>query len=261
MSCNAIIKYGKNSGKICGRISCKIRGHEKYVQGIGKCQNIIKFGKNKNKECGRLNCHFHNKKIPSNFNIAKYLNLPEYFINIVENNKWFFTTKFNIKYLTLYKTHLSLNKNKKDCVNDIKTILYDCDYVYHNSIKTILVIFVFKLLDTPNMNWFIHENEKFKITVYQKILEQQNSSLLEFSNYFKENYEINKKYLNIKLNKEHRKKVLKKYMLSLIKFYTLYKKVIENRYKPGGVGFYECQERFYKNCLEMQKLKMCIIHE
>jgi hypothetical protein len=106
------------------------------------------------------------------------------------------------------------------------------------------------------MNWFIHEHEKFKKTVYEKIIEQQNSDLVEFSNYFKENYEINKKYLNIKLNKEYRKKVLKKYILCLSKFYILYKKVIENRYKPGGVGFYECQERFYKNCLELQKLKI-----
>ena len=258
MFCNAIIKYGKNSGKICGRISCKIRGHEKYVQDIGKCQNIIKFGKNKNKECGRINCHFHNKKIPSNFNIAKYLNLPECFINIVENNKWFFKTKFNIKYLSIYQNHLILNKINKDCVSDIIIILHDCENRFYIENKIILVIFLFKLLDTVNMNWFINNHENFRKMIDIKIIENQNQNLIyypEFSQYFKENYEINKKYLSIKLNKEHRKKIFKKYMLSLVIFYILYMKVIHNRYKPGGVGYYECEKSFYKNCLELEMLK------
>ena len=52
MNCKAIIKYGKNSGKTCGRLSCKIKGHEKYIKGNGKCKIKKKIGKNKNIEWG-----------------------------------------------------------------------------------------------------------------------------------------------------------------------------------------------------------------
>jgi hypothetical protein len=155
-------------------------------------------------------------------------------------------------------TNKILKKIKKECISDIRKILYDCENTYNIYIKIILVIFMFKLLDTPNMNWFINYsgNENFKKVVYDKIIENQNINFLhELSIYFKDTYEINKKYLSIKLNKEHQKKILKKYILSLVRFYILYRKVIHNRYKPGGIGYYECEKNFYKNCLELEMLK------
>ena len=255
MSCKAVIKFGKNSGKICRRISCTIQGHEKYVEGVGKCEKIIKKGKNKNLECGRINCEIH--MLSKKFNLAKFLKLSDFFVNIVENNKWFFLKHKNLRYFLIYKKHLKLNKNKEDCIDDIKTVLFDCEDIYNKNIKSILIIFMFKLLDTPNMNWFINYNgnERFKKVLYDKIIENQTKELQQFSEYFKVNYEINKKYLSIDLNKQNRKKILKKYMLSLVIFYILYMKVIHNRYKPGGVGYYECEKSFYKNCLELEMLK------
>jgi len=251
MSCKAIIKYGKNTGKICGRLSCRIKGHEKYVEGDGKCQNIIKIGKNKNLKCGRINCIIH--KLPKDFNLARYFNLSEYFINIIKTNKYIFTKKFNIKYLSMYENHLKVNKNKNECISDIKTLLYDCEIIFNSKIKIIKIILIFELLDTPNMNWFINKNEKFKKTIDDKIIiHQKLIEFPEFSNYFINNYETNKKYLSINLNKQYRKKILKKYMLSLLRFYTLYMKVVHNRYKPYEIGYYECQERFYKSYIELK---------
>ncbi len=255
MSCKAVIKFGKNAGKICGRFSCNIKGHEKYVEGIGKCKNIIKIGKNKDLECGRINCKIHTN-LPKNFNIAKYVNLPEYFINIVKNNK-FFTRKLNIKCFSIYEKHIKLNKDKKECISDIQTILYDTENTFNINNKMILIIFINKLLDTPNMNWFINKNEKFKKVVEDKIIIHQNIDFLpEFSEYFKNNFEINKRYISIDLNKDFRKKILKKYIFSLIVFYSIYRNMIHNRYKPGGIGYYECEKRFYENCIQLKKLKL-----
>jgi hypothetical protein len=53
--CNAILKYGKNKGKKCGKINCK--RHKNQC-----CQTILKSGKRKGEKCNRINCCYHNKK-------------------------------------------------------------------------------------------------------------------------------------------------------------------------------------------------------
>jgi hypothetical protein len=106
------------------------------------------------------------------------------------------------------------------------------------------------------MNWYLHETKNFKKAVYEKLTQfMELNEYPELTVYLKTTFEINKKYLHIQLNKLHRRKILKKYIRIIIVMYSLYREVIEKRYIPGGVGYYECKERFYKNCIELEKLK------
>lgn len=218
MNCESIIKTGKNTGRVCNRTSCKIKGH-------------------------------------TGCNLAKQLDLPFYYINVYNQNREYFD---NLNYTDMYKKHSIIDKNI-DCVEDIKKLMFECFNVQGKDKKSFLMILVFKLLDTANVNWFINNNGKktqnvvyFKITYYSEI---STNELPEFSQYLKNNFETNKKYLQIKLNKSYRKKIIKKYIRSTMIFYGLYRIVIEKRYRPGGIGYYECEERFYKNCKEFEKLK------
>jgi len=77
--CKAIYKSGKNKGKVCERINCKIHkkketdiNTEKIITNIvnkvektskNVCKAILKTGKNKGKLCNRINCKLHNKDI------------------------------------------------------------------------------------------------------------------------------------------------------------------------------------------------------
>lgn len=57
--CTAIFKYGKNKGKICGKVNCK--RHKQINNNI--CKNIIKSGPKKGQICNRINCKYHKIKI------------------------------------------------------------------------------------------------------------------------------------------------------------------------------------------------------
>ena len=48
MNCKSILKTGKNTGKLCNRLSCKIKGHN---------------------------------------NLAVYMNMPEFYLLLYNNNK------------------------------------------------------------------------------------------------------------------------------------------------------------------------------
>ena len=217
MNYNTIIKTGKNTGKVCDRKFCKIKGHNGY-------------------------------------NLSESMNFPDYFINVYNQNKKYFD---DLGYVYIYKKHLILNKNRLSCIEDIKTMLLCVENADNKDKKAFISILLFKLLDTPNINWFINENnEMFKTVVYLKITYfTTEESYIPMREYCKNNLELNKKYLHIELNKLHRKKILRKYIRSTMIFYGLYRIVIEKRYRPGGVGYYECEERFYKNCKEFEKLK------
>ena len=62
IACKIILKSGKNKGKECGRINCKIHKNIS-TENKNKCIQILKSGKNKGKVCGRFNCGIHNKNI------------------------------------------------------------------------------------------------------------------------------------------------------------------------------------------------------
>lgn len=208
MNCKSIIKSGKNTGRVCNRISCNIRGH------IGG------------------------------------MSIPEYFINVYNQNK-----KSLKEYFDIYKKHL-IKRDDTTCKIDLLRLFSLFD-TFDIEKKAFAFFFIFKLMDTPNFNSMMHKNvnKKFKNIIYEKITHlkqiRTHIPLLEYL----ETLELNKKYLDIKLNRLHRKKILKKYIRSTMIFYGLYRIVIEKRYRPGGIGYHECKDRFYKNCKELEKLK------
>lgn len=219
MNCESIIKTGKNTGRVCNRTSCKIKGH-------------------------------------TGCNLAKQLDLPFYYINVYNQNREYFD---NLNYLDMYKKHSIIDKNNANMIKDIKKLGLECAAVEGTDKKSFLMILVFKLCDTVNMNQHINNHKRLQNDIYLKIKyysEISTNIRPEFSQYLKNNFETNKKYLQIKLNKSYRKKIIKKYIRSTMIFYGLYRIVIEKRYRPGGIGYYECEERFYKNCKEFEKLKI-----
>ena len=156
----------------------------------------------------------------------------------------------------MFKKHLILNKDSKIIARDIKILLQHFQNNFLRDKRAFVMILIYKLLDTRNMNWYLHENKNFKKVVYEKLTQFiELNEYPEITVYLKTTFEINKKYLHIQLNKLHRRKILKKYIRSIIVMYSLYREVIEKRYRPGGVGYCECKERFYKNCIELEKLK------
>ena len=53
--CKHKLKSGKNKGKQCNKINCKIH---KNVE-IKECQVILKSGKRKGEKCNRIKCRYH----------------------------------------------------------------------------------------------------------------------------------------------------------------------------------------------------------
>jgi hypothetical protein len=208
--CKSIIKTGKNSGKVCNRLSCKIKGHT---------------------------------------NLAVYMNMPEFYIAVYNNNK----KKFDdIKYIDMYKKDSKIDK--KEYIKDCMKFFDQFEKFERSHEKEFLFILMLKLFDTPNFNKLIHRCQRFKKILYEKITKNEIRGSEFLVEYLKK-IELNKKYLHIELNKSHRKKVVKKYIRSTMIFYGLYRIVIEKRYRPGGIGYHECEDRFYKNCKELEKLK------
>lgn len=62
--CNVILKTGKNKGKKCGRLNCKIHNNNNKTQ-LYKCFANISSGKNKGKICNRINCKYHSLEFQS----------------------------------------------------------------------------------------------------------------------------------------------------------------------------------------------------
>jgi hypothetical protein len=179
--------------------------------------------------------------------------MSEYFINVYEQNKDYFD---GLNYMKMFKKHLTLNKDSEIISRDLTILLQHFQNNFLRDKRSFIIILIYKLLDTRNVNWLLHMNKNFKKVVYEKFTEFiELDEYPALTIYLKTTFEINKKYLHIQLNKSHRRKILKKYVKSIIVFYSLYRTVIEKRYRPGGVGYYECKERFYKNCIELEKLK------
>jgi hypothetical protein len=211
MNCKSILKTGKNTGNLCNRLSCKIKGHA---------------------------------------NLAVYMNMPEFYLLLYNDNK----KKFDdIKYIDMHRRHLEII-SEKEALQDFRKLMEKFFRLETINEQEFLFILMLKLFDTLNFNKIVHRNSIFKTTVYVKITQNKRKGSEFFLEYLKK-IEFNKKYLHVELNKSHRKKILKKYIRSTMIFYGLYRIVIEKRYRPGGIGYHECKDRFYKNCKELEKLK------
>jgi hypothetical protein len=272
IKCKATIKYGKNKDKMCGRINCKINGHDKYFDSednIGKCKVIIKKGKNKEQICGRFKCIYH--RCNNTSNIATYLRLPNIFEDIVNENRYDYNhvkfidentvdllrdNGFNVKNYILSFEYMFEYMNKKysdrEKAKNISSLLVAHilkKFTFINSkLKILMFILILKLLDT-NHGRILVSYPMFCNVVYDKIkfiLNELKVDVIKnefFIKYIEDNFETNGIFLNKHKNKRIEK--IKKQSENLL--LEKYNDTIEKRYAPGGKGYLESQHNFYLN--------------
>jgi hypothetical protein len=210
MNCQAVIKVGKNKGKVCGRIDCYINGHDKYVKGRGKCRQIITKGRNAGTMCGRIQCLFHNE-------IADYLELPNEFRN---RGLCFHGYDMLSDYLKTEFTIVDIPIALKKLLNILEN--------ENSLIKELLIIVIFKLLDTNAGVELRFKHEKFRNSVNSKILEFQDPKC-KTSDAFKkyiQMFETGKTFLQ---KSKNLLKKLKIYTLSVGRFIKTYKKISKEK--------------------------------
>ena len=202
-TCKAIISTGRNAGNICSRTDCFIRGHDKYDLGKGKCRAIISRGRNKGLECGRIECGFH-------YNIADFLELPKYFRDVVEWNKYFFTPDLYYKMIRDYKNLNTIEPDSKAVFVDIIKENLDLTQRSPKEAKQIIILNVYSLLDTPVSNFLINGPcfKKFKDRSDKKLVELFDDNKFKypiFSQYLRTTFETGKKFFSVQKNLEDAK--------------------------------------------------------
>jgi hypothetical protein len=163
-------------------------------------------------------------------NIARFLNLNEYFIDLVSKYEYDINSEKLIKWFKQYKNKKCVLEYKTSIVNIIKDYLAVCEGSYIQDKKVIIVVILFEILTTKLGDDLIETHDKFKNTVHNKIYEMKRESHLEFREHFKK-FETGKKYILIEKNRKYRKTLLKNYLVGSCKFISLYKRVKYQKHK------------------------------
>lgn len=222
MNCQAIIKVGNNKGNNCNRVNCTIKGHDKYVKGKGKCRHIILYGKNRDFICGRIKCQLHR-------NLADYLDLQIQFRNrLITNDTYDIFTK------SLEVCYIISSENYNDVIPVIKDILVHFDNIRVDRDRELLIIYIFKMLDT-NVGVLLRKNKKFNKIVNEKIIEIKNcnSTSDEMKKYLN-TIEIGKTFICKKKNFLLKLKIhmlFRSYLLKLYKITKEKQRIKENKRK------------------------------
>ena len=177
----------------------------------------------------------------NDFNLAVYLNLPEYFHEAGE--------KIPINYYLILIQMLENTPNVKNrLIDHIKLVLnYIDNYGIH--VKELLIIYIYVFLDTQPVVDLILSHKPFKTVVMQKLTDitnyqeylNTNPQLLE---YLINNFTVNKRFLSIKKNSEYRKRTFRIYMKTMVMCHKWYDNSLEKRYAPEGNGAIEAKTHF-----------------
>jgi len=162
------------------------------------CKSTIKRGINSGFYCTKLDC-----KLKTHSNIGVYLNMPNFMIEIIEDNK----EQFDFKFLkNIYRKFSSkMRFDTVEYIDTIKIFLSKIEDASH-TVKIVYALYIYKLLDTYSMNNFVNKHPRFKIAVHNKMCEFQNdrNAISEihkkFIIYMNKNFETGKKYLSRKKN-------------------------------------------------------------
>jgi len=171
-------------------------------------------------------------------NLAKYLNLPEYFNRAGENIDANY-------YYKLIKNLENTPTDKKSLINHVKFVLNTMEE-YKTYIKELLAVYVYLLLDTQQSIDMLLSNKKFKtavITKFTEITEYPDGSE-QFREYMLNNFIMNKRFLSIKRNSDYKKRMFRIYMRTLVLCSKWHDHTIEKRYTPGGNGAIEAEKHF-----------------
>jgi hypothetical protein len=179
------------------------------------------------------------------FNIAFYLKLRPYFINIISKNKDYINTD---KLLRIYK-------RKKCNIEDIFYILNRASIV-NNNLKLFYIVFLYKLLDQKQYNEILYKNIKYKKFITGRINKIKNNiiSNLVYNQrlnygieYINTNFEHNKRYFHNRSNKKYYKKLVSIYLKTIVYTIKWYRETLKKTYAPGGRGYLDAMNRFNSN--------------
>lgn len=201
------------------------------------CRNTIKTGTNIGKDCNRENCKIH-------CNIADYLNLSDYYSEVVEHHKHFFP-KDHFMYIinTIEEcSDIIVDKKEHKFIDIVKKFIADFGNIYgmnSRDIKIIYFTYFLKIMDTRYMNYHLHNKNVsrsgFLIELNKKVIKMK-----EINPYIDNLFEINRKYFSKEKNR--------KYIFTLIKtsiiFTNFYFKTLEKTYAPGGQYAIDCEKRY-----------------
>jgi len=187
-------------------------------------------------------------------NIARYLNLPDYIIDMYDDLCYDKINYDDEYYVSMYKSdddYLIISKNVSYIVDKINSII-DTEPKYIIK-KFIIIVFLYYYFD-KSFTTIKNNNKNSKKclnAIYEKLEHIKNVYKTEniiyydiFYNYINETFETGKRFLIIKHNKIYRKKILKNYMLSVARFNSLYQNTLEKRYAPNGLGYLEAEKHF-----------------
>lgn len=179
------------------------------LQGTGCCRHLVI--KSNNLLCEKVNCQSHH-------NIADFLRLPYYFFKIVDDNPFVFTFGLYKKLVNIWNV---CNDKKNDTSNTFfyfREIMYLIDRMKSYN-KQILFIFLFKILDTPKMNFLVSKNPYIKKLIDKKLIEICKLNVkCFFSMYMRNNFETNKKYFSKEKNKKTSAIISNFYCKMIIRF-------------------------------------------
>ena len=162
------------------------------------CKSTIKKGFNKGFFCSKLDCKFKTHK-----NIGKYLDLPKFMVDVVEDNK----DSFDYKKLTdIFENCQKFDKIPvENAIDYIKYLFVENEKQEYQVVKYIYVIYTYKLFDIPCMKKFINNYEKFRIAAHDKLLELQKNipncvDNIKFSVYLNEQFVANEEFFSREKN-------------------------------------------------------------
>lgn len=173
-------------------------------------------------------------------NLARYLNLPEYFNKAGKK----ITVKF---YYKLIKNLENTPNDKNSLINHVKFVLNQMNYC-KTYIKELLAIYIYQILDTQQSIDILLSNKKFKTAVIRKfteITECPDDGICEqFREYMLNNFVINKRFLSVKRNTDYKKRMFRIYMRTIVICNKWHYDILEKRYAPGGNGAIEAENHF-----------------
>ncbi len=210
------------------------------------CKHIFNSGKRKGEVCKYENCNIHNEY---NCNLNRYLGLPKGLCESKFNNKQYF--KIVDIYETLKSTIALTHDNEiKDIVNLMTCLTYYIQDNILNNNKTMIFIFM-DVLDDLVLKVTNGSFDKFRKSMDDKLSfvhDEGNHYYKRYKKYMIENYQLNRRFYSIKLNKRYyRRRLCLLFRLVVIMLKT-YVKTCEKIYTPDGIGYCLAKSSFITSC-------------
>lgn len=176
-------------------------------------------------------------------NIARFLNLNDYYIDLVSKyeediyDKDICSQKL-INWFKIYRNKKCVGEYKASICHNINFYVKLIKKSYGTQKKELLAVILFEIINTKLGDHLIETHLKFKMTIHDKIDEFKNDQALStrFREHLKK-FETGRKYISVEKNRVYRRTLMRNYLLGLTKFISLNKRAREKkRLKKKRVG-------------------------